>query len=75
MTDYDKNLNVNEAADKITVTTKVKRGTGNRDQDTIKVKIKGDDPQEAVEKLNEVVSRLHNTSEDLRAMQPGESDD
>jgi len=39
------------------------------------LKVKGDDPQEAVEKLNEVVSRLHNTSEDLRAMQPGEDDD
>ena len=61
---------VNESADKIRVETKVKRGTGTRDQDEIKVKIKGDDPVEVVEQLNETVARLHNTVEDLRQMQP-----
>jgi len=67
--------NVNESADKITVKTNVKRGSGTRDQDKLTVKVKGDDPTEVVEKVNETISRLHNTAEDMRAMQPGDSDE
>jgi len=62
--------NISESADKIRVETKVKRGSGTRDQDSIKVKVKGDDPVEVVESLNETVARLHNTADDLRALQP-----
>ena len=65
---------VNESADKIRVETKVKRGSGTRDQDEIKVKIKGDDAEEVVEKLNNTVELLQDTSDTLRAMQP-EADD
>lgn len=61
---------VNESADKIRVETKVKRGSGTRDQDEIKVKIKGDDAEEVVEKLNNTVDLLQETSDTLRAMQP-----
>lgn len=61
---------VNESADKIRVETKVKRGSGTRDQDEIKVKIKGDDAEEVVEKLNNTVELLQETSDTLRAMQP-----
>mgnify|MGYP006873392737 FL=1 len=61
---------VNESADKIRVETKVKRGSGTRDQDEIKVKIKGDDAAEVVEKLNNTVDLLQETSDTLRAMQP-----
>jgi len=68
----DKQHNVNESADKIRVETKVKRGSGTRDQDEIKVKIKGDDPESVVEKLNNTVDRLKDTSENLRSMQPGQ---
>ena len=64
------NHNVNESADKIRVETKVKRGSGTRDQDEIKVKIKGDDAQEVVEQLNATVALLQETGETLRAMQP-----
>jgi hypothetical protein len=70
----EKQHNVNESADKIRVETKVKRGSGTRDQDEIKVKIKGDDPESVVEKLNDTVDRLKDTSENLRSMQPGEDD-
>jgi len=65
---------VNESADKIRVETKVKRGSGTRDQDEIKVKIKGDDAEEVVEKLNNTVELLQETGNTLRAMQP-EADD
>jgi phosphotransferase system HPr-like phosphotransfer protein len=61
---------VNESADKIRVETKVKRGSGTRDQDEIKVKIKGDDAEEVVEKLNNTVELLQDTGNTLRAMQP-----
>jgi len=64
------NHNVNESADKIRVETKVKRGSGTRDQDEIKVKVKGDDAQEVVEQLNATVGLLQETGETLRAMQP-----
>ena len=61
---------VNESADKIRVETKVKRGEGTRDQDEIKVKVKGNDAEEVVEKLNNTVDLLQETSDTLRAMQP-----
>ena len=56
--DHDTTHHVNESADKITLTTKVKRGTDTRDQDTVKVKIKGDDPIETVGRLNEVLQEM-----------------
>jgi len=65
---------VSESADKIVVKTKVKRGTGTRDEDKIDVKVKGDNPTEVVEKVNETISRLHNTADDLRNMQPENND-
>jgi len=61
---------VNESADKIRVETKVKCGSGTRDQDEIKVKIKGDDAEEVVEKLNKTVELLQDTGNTLRALQP-----
>jgi len=53
---------VNESADKVTLTTKVKRGTGTRDQDTVKVKVKANDPADAVEKLNTVLQEMNTLS-------------
>jgi hypothetical protein len=70
MSDNEITHHVNESADKVTVKTDVKRGTGTRDQDKLTVKVKGDEPAEVVEKVNETVARLHKTAEDLRAMQP-----
>jgi len=65
---------VSESADKITVTTKVKRGEGTRDEDRIKVKVKGNQADEVVAKLNAVVYNLHDTQDTLRAMQPGDDE-
>lgn len=61
---------VNESADKIRVETKVKRGSGTRDQDTIKVQVKGDDPDDVVEQLNATVENLRETADAARSIQP-----
>lgn len=66
----DKTHSVNESADKIQLETKLKRGTDTRDQDTIKVKVKGDDPEEVVNKLNESLALLTETADNVRAIQP-----
>ena len=65
---------VSESADKITVTTKVKRGEGTRDEDRIKVKVKGNDPDEVSDKLKQMLGNLRSTSEYLREMQPGDDE-
>jgi len=62
---------VSETADKIVVTTNTKRGSGTRDEDKIRVKVKGDDPDDVVDKLNQTLLNLHNeTAAELRANQP-----
>ena len=68
MTDEtDTRHTVSESADKITVTTNTKRGSGTRDEDKIRVKVKGDDPDDVVDKLNQTLLNLHNeTADELR---------
>ena len=68
---------ISESADKIVLKTNVKRGTGTRDQDKIDVKVKGDDPEETVERLNDVLANLAesgtaDTVRELRADPDGE---
>jgi len=75
MSDEDVSRNITESADKIRVETKVKRGSGTRDQDELKVKIKGDDPEEVVDKLNATVEQLHDTADTVRGLQPGDADE
>lgn len=70
----DETRHINESADKITLTTKVKRGTGTRDQDEIKVKVKGDDASDTVDKLNATLAALTDTTQTLREMQPHNSE-
>ena len=62
--------NVNESADKIQVETKVKRGTDTRDQDVLKVKVKGDHPDKVVNKLNNTVRNIKETADTVRNIQP-----
>jgi hypothetical protein len=69
----DTTRRVSETAQPIEVRSKVKRGTGTRDQDTHKVVVTGDNPKEVVGLLNETLARLHNTAEDVRAMQPADA--
>jgi len=51
-------LNVNESADKIVLTTNVKRGTGTRDEDKLRIKCKGDDPEETAGRLAHTLDEL-----------------
>ena len=68
---------VSESADKITLTTNVKRGSGTRDEDKIRVKVKGSDPETTVAKLDNTLSNLErfNVVDQLRETQAGESDE
>jgi len=66
---------ISESADKLTLTTKVKRGEGTRDEDRIKVKVKGDDPDEVVRKLEQTVANLQTTTDDLRDLRAGDDDE
>jgi hypothetical protein len=73
----DKKHTVSESADKIVLKTSIKRGTGTRDQDKIDVKIKGDTPQETVDKLHETVVAIGSkgTHNALRGIQSGDSNE
>lgn len=71
----DERHTTRESADKIRVETKVKRGTGTRDQDEIKVKIRGDDADAVVDRLNDTVAKLHETADTVRSIQPENSDE
>jgi len=66
------NHNVNESADKITLTTKVKRGTGTRDQDEIRLKVKGENPEDTAQKLAQTLDALEaeGVTDTLRNTQP-----
>jgi hypothetical protein len=66
---------ISESADKLTLTTKVKRGEGTRDEDRIKVKVKGDDPVEVVAKLEQTIANLQPTTDDLRDLRAGDDDE
>lgn len=52
--------NVNESNEKVRVTTTVKRGTGTRDQDTHKLKVRAENPQEAAEQMHVLLRELEN---------------
>ena len=65
-----KKRTISESADKIVVTTNVKRGTETRDEDKIRVKIKGDSPKGVVDKLNVTLARLDATANTMRNLQP-----
>jgi phosphotransferase system HPr-like phosphotransfer protein len=74
-TDATTQHNLNESADKIRLKTQVKRGTATRDQDTIEVKVRGDDPDDAVDTLNATLTNLRETADAARAIQPEGDDD
>jgi hypothetical protein len=63
---------ISESADKITLKTKVKRGTGTRDQDVTDVKVKGDDPEDTAERLAATLDELESegVADTLRGTQP-----
>lgn len=69
--------NLNESADKIRLSTKLKRGSGTRDQDTHTLKARGETPEEAVEDLDAALRELEERGffERARAVENGEGDD
>jgi len=57
------------------LTTKVKRGTGTRDQDTTKVTTRHPDPEQAVYNHQIAVDLMREMVDKTRSIQPGETDD
>ena len=70
MSENETRHTVSESADKIVVTTNVKRGTGTRDEDKIRVKVKGDEANDVVDKLNGTLKLLQHKADDMRQIQP-----
>lgn len=54
------------------LTTKVKRGQGTRDQDTVKVVTRHPDPKEAVRRHEIAVAAARGFADNARAIQPEE---
>jgi hypothetical protein len=71
MNDADRRHTISESADKITLKAVVKRGTGTRDGDKLKLRLKGDDPEAVVRRLDRTLAELDDTAAELRAVQPG----
>ena len=69
MTDETTRRTISESADKITLKTKLTRGTGTRDQEKFDAKVKGDDPDAVAERMAELVAALddHDLVETVRA--------
>jgi hypothetical protein len=72
----EKEHHVQESADKVVLKTEIKRGEGTRDQDKIKIKVKGNDPEQAAQKLHETVVAVgeKNTVNALRGTQPSDAE-
>lgn len=68
---------ISESADKLVLKTRLKRGTGTRDEDKLDVKVKGDDPEATVERLADTLDALDDqgVTERLRNTQPEDTDD
>lgn len=78
MTDGETEHHVSESLDKYKATAKLVRGTEPRDKDTITLKAKGDDPEQVVEDIEEMVRQAEETAFEARNTQPeveGDDDD
>ena len=67
---------LSESKDKVRLETQVKRGDSTRDEDRIKVKIKGSDPEDTAAKLAQTLDALEEQgiASTLRETQPGDSE-
>ena len=54
----------------VSLTVKLKRGTGTRDQDEVIAKAKGSTLEDAREDMNELREYIHDLAEDARQIQP-----
>jgi len=68
----DETHHVNESADKITLTTKIKRGSGTRDQDELLIEGRGEDAAEAAEEFETALleAEVQEWADRLRDIQP-----
>jgi hypothetical protein len=56
--------------DNVVLTTVIVRGSGARDQDKHRIKVKGRDVEEAYERLQDAKQKLIDDAEEWRAIQP-----
>jgi hypothetical protein len=66
---------VENQASGVSITAKLKRGTGTRDQDEIKVKAKGTTADEARANMAAVLPKVEQWADELRGVQPGDADE
>lgn len=66
---------VENVASGVSITAKLKRGTGTRDQDEIKIKAKGKTAEEAVENMDETLEHADSWEDVLREIQPEEDNE
>lgn len=59
----------------VSLTVKLKRGTGTRDEDQIKAKVKAKTLEDAREDMETLRAYIHDLAEDARQIQPGEEDE
>jgi len=59
----------------VSLTVKLKRGTGTRDQDEVIAKAKGKTLEDAREDMETLREYIHDLAEDARQIQPGEDDE
>jgi len=73
----DKTHHINETADKVVLKTKLKRGTGTRDEDKLDCKVKGESPEEVAQQMRDLIDACEalGLSDHLRDVQPGEGDE
>ena len=59
----------------VSLTVKLKRGTGTRDQDEVIAKAKGETLEDAREDMEILQEYIHELAEDARQIQPAEADE
>ena len=59
----------------VSLTVKLTRGTGTRDQDKIVAKVKGKTLEDAREDMETLREYIHELAEDARQIQPAEADE
>lgn len=72
MTESDETIE--NVASGVSITAKLKRGTGTRDQDTLKIKAKGKTAEEAAQNMDETLESVDEWAEQFRSIQPEESE-
>jgi len=70
----DEHDTVENVASGVSITAKLKRGTGTRDQDEIKIKAKGKTAEEAADNMDQTIAEAREWAGELRQIQPEQED-